>query len=33
VHLCYGKDFMPAACEKNTFGPRDTTPLKIWRGL
>jgi ribonuclease T2 len=33
VHLCYGKDFMPAACDKNTFGPRDTVPLKIWRGL
>jgi ribonuclease T2 len=33
VHLCYGKDFMPAACDRNTFGPRDTSPLKIWRGL
>jgi ribonuclease T2 len=33
VHLCYAKDFMPAACDKRTFGPRDTAPLKIWRGM
>jgi len=33
VHLCYGKDFLPAACDANTFGPKDDAPLKIWRGL
>ena len=33
VHLCYGKDFMPKACEPRALGPRDTVPLKIWRGL
>lgn len=33
IHLCYDKRFMPAACDRNTFGPRDATPLKIWRGL
>ena len=33
VHLCYGKDFMPRACEPRALGPRDNVPLKIWRGL
>lgn len=33
VQLCYGKDFLPAPCDKRTFGPRDSAPLKIWRGL
>ncbi|MDE2436342.1 MAG: ribonuclease T [Sphingomonadales bacterium] len=33
VHLCYGKDFMPRACDRRGYGPRDTTPLRIWRGL
>ncbi|MBS0482276.1 MAG: ribonuclease T [Proteobacteria bacterium] len=33
MHLCYGKDFMPGACDRRGFGPRDTVPLKIWRGL
>lgn len=33
IQLCYGKDFMPAACDRQTFGPGDKAPLKIWRGL
>src|SRR5690606_36713018 len=33
MRLCYGKDFMPAPCGKRRFGPRDSTPVKIWRGL
>lgn len=33
VHLCYGKNFMPSACEPRALGPRDNVPLKIWRGL
>ncbi len=33
VQLCYGKDFRPARCEARQFGPSDSTPLKIWRGL
>jgi ribonuclease T2 len=33
LRLCYGRDFMPARCERRAFGPRDSVPLKIWRGL
>lgn len=33
VHLCYGRDFMPTDCPRRNFGPADTAPLKIWRGL
>jgi ribonuclease T2 len=33
MRLCYGKDFMPARCEARRFGPRDSAPVKIWRGL
>ncbi|MBV1689913.1 ribonuclease T [Novosphingobium sp. G106] len=33
VHLCYGRDFMPAACDRQSFGPPDSATLKIWRGL
>jgi ribonuclease T2 len=33
IHLCYGKDFRPVRCERNSFGPRNDVPLKIWRGL
>ncbi|MCT2401343.1 ribonuclease T2 family protein [Novosphingobium mangrovi (ex Huang et al. 2023)] len=33
IRLCYGKDFMPKACSKWQFGPADSAPLKIWRGL
>ena len=33
IHLCYGRDFMPAACDRRALGPPDSAPLKIWRGL
>lgn len=33
LRLCYGKDFMPAACPARSFGPKGSVPLKIWRGL
>lgn len=33
VHLCYGRDFRPKDCPHGKRGPRDETPLKIWRGL
>lgn len=33
MRLCYGKDFMPTACDKRRYGPADKVPAKIWRGL
>jgi ribonuclease T2 len=33
IHLCYGRDFLPTTCERQQLGPRDSVPLKIWRGL
>lgn len=33
LRLCYGRDFMPAACPRGSFGPPDSAGLKIWRGL
>lgn len=33
MRLCYGKDFMPTACDARRFGPKDSAPVKIWRGL
>lgn len=33
IKLCYGRDFMPQACPRAALGPRDSAPLKIWRGL
>jgi len=30
VHICYGKEFKPAACTER--GADDSTPIKIWRG-
>ena len=33
LRLCYGKDFMPKRCDKGRFGTKDSTRLKIWRGL
>lgn len=33
MRLCYGKDFMPTRCDARRFGPRDSAPVKIWRGL
>lgn len=33
MRLCYGKDFMPAPCDRRRLGPRDSARVKIWRGL
>ncbi|WP_338028084.1 ribonuclease T2 family protein [Croceibacterium selenioxidans] len=33
MRLCYGKDFMPAKCGKQRYGPADSEPVKVWRGL
>ena len=33
VQLCYSRRFLPQTCDRRHFGPSDTTPLKIWRGL
>ena len=33
IQICYGKDFMPRACDARQFGPKNDVPLKIWRGL
>ncbi len=33
LRLCYGRDFMPAACDPRRYGARDNAPLRIWRGL
>lgn len=32
LRLCYGRDFMPQACPRGTYGPPDSARLKIWRG-
>ena len=33
IRLCYGRDFMPRDCPRGKLGPRDETPLRIWRGI
>ena len=33
LRLCYDRRFMPADCERHSFGPPDSAALKIWRGL
>lgn len=33
IRLCYGKDFRPARCPAQRFGPRDEAAIRIWRGL
>lgn len=33
LRLCYGRDFMPARCDRRRIGPADSAPVKIWRGL
>jgi ribonuclease T2 len=33
LRLCYGKDFMPARCDRARLGARDAAPARIWRGL
>jgi ribonuclease T2 len=33
LQLCYGKNFMPARCEKRRLGAGNKVQVKIWRGL
>ena len=33
MRLCYGLDYMPTRCDPRRYGPKDSTPVKIWRGL
>lgn len=33
LRLCYGRDWMPAACRRSARGAADDAPAKIWRGL
>ena len=33
LRLCYGKDFMPTACDPRRKGAKDNGKLRIWRGL
>jgi ribonuclease T2 len=33
LRLCYDRRFMPAECDRRSFGPRDGVALKIWRGM
>ena len=33
IRLCYGRDWMPAACKRSDRGAADDTPAKIWRGF
>jgi len=33
LRLCYSARFKPIPCVQQQLGPRDATPLKIWRGL
>jgi ribonuclease T2 len=33
LRLCYDMRFRPAACEARRFGPADSAPVQIWRGL
>ena len=32
LKLCYGRDFMPRACPRGSFGAPNNAQLKIWRG-
>jgi len=33
LRFCYGRDFRPTRCDARRFGPRDSTPVSIFRGL
>ena len=33
MRLCYDRGFKPAACGPRRFGPADSVPVKVWRGL
>ena len=30
---CYGRGFMPAVCDRRSFGPADGEAIRIWRGM
>ena len=32
IKLCYGRDFMPEACPRGSYGTPNSASLKIWRG-
>jgi len=33
LRLCYDTRFRPTACDARRFGPADSAPVHIWRGL
>jgi ribonuclease T2 len=33
LRLCYTRTWRPMSCPARTLGPRDSAPLKIWRGI
>ena len=33
LQLCYSRRYRPMRCPRGAFGPPDSAPLKIWRGL
>ncbi len=33
LRICHDRAFHPTACRRAAFGPADSAPLKIWRGL
>ena len=33
MRLCYGRDFMPARCDRRRLGPENDASVRIWRGL
>ncbi|MDE1468064.1 ribonuclease T2 family protein [Aurantiacibacter sp. D1-12] len=33
VRICYGRDFMPIACDRRRFGPGEDDGVRIWRGM
>lgn len=33
LRICHNRAYRPAPCDRVRFGPPDSAPLKIWRGL
>lgn len=33
MRLCYGRDYLPARCDRRRYGPADDVAVRIWRGL
>jgi ribonuclease T2 len=33
VHVCLTRRYKPSKCDAGSFGPMNSAPLKIWRGL